>query len=209
MVDSATLGGGFADTTSHIGQVDSFLRLGGDSMAAIKLAGLARRQGLALTVGHIYDHETLIEMAAAISTQTLDSANIASFSLLSEPDGRDAMIDLAMRQCQLSDAGEIEDLYPCTPLQEGLMALTAKRPGAYTFATEYELPSHINIESFKRAWDEVSEANPILRTRIIQAGSGSMYQAVICGVLPWEYFDNHGPDMTKWQEWVNGWFDFI
>ncbi|TVY84983.1 Nonribosomal peptide synthetase [Lachnellula suecica] len=187
-----------------IGRHDSFLRTGGDSMAAIKLAGVARRQGLTLTVGNIYNHETLAEMAAATSNQVLDSADVVPFSLLSEPDGRNAMCTLATRQCQLRKPDEIEDVYPCTPLQEGLMALTAKRPGAYTVAVEYELPADLDASRFQKAWDEVANANPVLRTRIIQAGSGSMYQVVVSGSLPWEYFHGQGPDRTKWQDWKLG-----
>ncbi len=192
---------------SSIGMDDSFLNIGGDSLAAIKLAGAARREGLELTVGHIYKHQSLSEMALALAscTHTLDSngARVAPFTLLSEPDGRDTKVKLATRKCQLSEADEVEDMYPCTPLQEGLMALTVKTPGAYTVAFEYELPVRVDIQRFQRAWDEVVKANPILRTRIIQARSGLMFQVVTRGALSWKSF-HHRPDKKEWQDWKLG-----
>jgi aryl carrier-like protein len=192
--------------SGNIGRDDSFLDVGGDSLAAIKLAGAARREGLILTVGHIYGHQTLSEMAEAVSMCGPDvtAASIAPFSLLSGPDDRAAMVKLAVRQCRLRDAEEIEDIYPCTPLQAGLISLTAKRPGAYTVALEYELPGFVDIQGFQSAWAEVVEANPILRTRILQARNGLMYQVVVRAGLLWESSHDQVSDKTEPQDWKMG-----
>lgn len=172
---------------SEIGLDDSFFDLGGNSINAMKLAGAARQQGLKLAVSHVYGNENLAAMAASVELASSESAStIQPFSLLPESEDREAIITRVIRQCQLRNKSEIEDVYPCTPLQEGLMSLTARRPGAYTVAFEYELPVGLDVARFQRAWNAAMKANPILRTRIIQANTGAMYQAVIRGSLPWD-----------------------
>ena len=45
---------------------DSFFKLGGDSMAAMKLVGLARERSLQLTVAHVFRHPRLLDFAHAV-----------------------------------------------------------------------------------------------------------------------------------------------
>ncbi|KAI1258959.1 acetyl-CoA synthetase-like protein [Xylariaceae sp. FL1019] len=51
---------------SSIGPDDSFFQLGGDSMAAMNLVGLARKAGLELTVRHIFRHPKLHDLVRAL-----------------------------------------------------------------------------------------------------------------------------------------------
>ncbi|PHH92578.1 hypothetical protein CDD83_6740 [Cordyceps sp. RAO-2017] len=170
-----------------IGMQDGFFDLGGSSIDALKLASAARKQGLELALSCVYGNDSLAAMAASVrpaSEATVDS--LEPFSLLEE---REPVLKCVMQQCRLQDTSEIEDVYPCTPLQEGLVSLTAKRPGAYTVAFEYELPEDVDTSRFQRAWDSVVEANPILRSRFVQASTGTMYQAVIRGSITWSSRD--------------------
>ncbi|TAQ84797.1 hypothetical protein B7494_g6879 [Chlorociboria aeruginascens] len=192
---------------SEIGLDDSFFSLGGDSVTAMRLAGAARREGLELEVGHIYDNKSLREMAAAVQFQedTEDADTIAPWSLLPEPIDRASMIKFVIRQCQLREESNIEDVYPCTPMQEGLMSLTAKTPGAYTLAYEYKLPLDFDIKRFQEAWDMVADANPILRTRIVQATNGVMYQVVVHERIPWEFRGSQDSNaMDRIHDWKLG-----
>ncbi|OJZ79695.1 hypothetical protein ASPFODRAFT_148698 [Aspergillus luchuensis CBS 106.47] len=50
-----------------IGMDDSFFRLGGDSIAAMRLAGAARGDGLVLTVADIFRHQSISQHAPLIS----------------------------------------------------------------------------------------------------------------------------------------------
>ncbi|KAI1109266.1 acetyl-CoA synthetase-like protein [Nemania sp. NC0429] len=172
---------------SSIGLDDHLMELGGTSIHIMKLAGAARRQGLLLSVGDALRSGSLAEMAASLKPTSMEeSAPLLPFELIHKSDHHDMLIDRAVQICQLRDRGDIEDMYPCTPMQEGLMSLTARKPGAYTAAFEYELPTDVDIDRFRRAWDLVVDANPILRTRFIQSTSGIMYQAVVRGTLLWE-----------------------
>ncbi|KAL6855594.1 NRPS [Amphichorda felina] len=61
-------------TPSMIGLDDSFFRLGGDSITAMKLVGEARRAGLRLAVADVFRHTRLQELAlASTSSDVVDS----------------------------------------------------------------------------------------------------------------------------------------
>lgn len=87
-------------------------------------------------------------------------------------------------QCQCRP-DELEDVYPCTALQEGMMALTFKNPAAYTVEYEYALPANLDPARFQAAWAHAIEANPILRTRIVPTRQRGCVQAVVRGSVPW------------------------
>ncbi|KAF2966542.1 hypothetical protein GQX73_g7025 [Xylaria multiplex] len=176
---------------SDVGLDDSFTVLGGTSIHLMKLAGAARQQGVILTIGDALRRGSLADMAASLTLEPVEVATpVQPFSLIPKSEDREALIDQAMHTCQLQDRRKIEDLYPCTPLQEGLMSLTTKRPGTYVVAFEYELPPNLDIQRFQRAWNAVMACNTILRTRFMQSTTGSMYQIVLRDILPWESATN-------------------
>ena len=175
---------------ADIGADDSFFRLGGDSIAAMKLAGVAREDGLGLTVALVFQQPKLSNLARAIQPASGVAVNIPSpFSLLDEDGLRDAVLQLAVDQCRVS-RDQIADLYPCTALQEGLIALTAKTAGAYIAHFSYHLPYDTDLDRFRAAWNAVARANPILNTRIIQHDQWGSFQVVVPADLPWAVYDN-------------------
>ncbi|KAI1164420.1 hypothetical protein F5B18DRAFT_252198 [Nemania serpens] len=190
---------------SDIGLDDNFAELGGTSIHLMKLAGAARQQGVAISIGDVLRRGSLAEMAASFTLAPVEGQTpIQPFSLVPNSEDHDALVRQAMRTCQLQNRRDIEDLYPCTALQEGLMSLTARRPGAYTIALEYELPAKVNIERFQQAWNAVVASNSILRTRFMQSTTGSMYQVVLRTMLPWESDTNAKPSSYHATNWKLG-----
>ncbi|OXV10693.1 hypothetical protein Egran_01550 [Elaphomyces granulatus] len=173
-----------------IGINDDFFRLGGDSLAAMKLVVIAREEhGVHLTVSDIFRHRTLSKLITMSSTECngdKEKQAISPFSLLfGTEDDRNEVITAAIAQCKVR-LDQIEDIYPCTPLQEGLIALTAKTAGSYIGQFTCELPSQVNLDHFRQAWQDTIDANPILRTHIIQTTTQGMFQAVIKGEISWK-----------------------
>jgi amino acid adenylation domain-containing protein len=159
----------------EIGKNDDFLQVGGDSISAIQLTSLARRHGLGLTVASIFKDARLSCMASSVIL--LDDKNPLgetpiTFSLL--PDCDDDLLSLAREQCGLVSNESIEDAYPCTPLQEGLMALAVKQPGSYVAKHLYKIPEHVEIPRFIQAWDRTVSACTSIRTRIVFINGKSM-----------------------------------
>jgi non-ribosomal peptide synthetase component F/aryl carrier-like protein len=165
----------------------NFFHLGGDSLAAIKLVGRARNAGLAISVQEIFLHPTLSglsKFARSISSQKLTT--VPPFSLLassSEFEG-DVIVQNAAAQCQ-RETSEIEDVYPTTPLQEGLFTLSMHRR-SYFNQYAFQLDASVEIERFKSAWAATIRAIPILRSRIIISQQYSTLQAVVDEEIEWE-----------------------
>ena len=172
-------------TEGSIGVNDSFFRLGGNSITAMQLIRMARDEKIALTVAEIFKNPRLLDMARqATNAELFSSYDIAPFSLLTSNIHKVEVRAKAAERCNI-DPTLIEDIYPCTPLQEGLVALTAKLPTAYISRNIIELPKQIDIQRFKRAWDSVVILNAILRTRIIQTKHGAM-QVVVNEGIKWK-----------------------
>jgi hypothetical protein len=81
----------------------------------------------------------------------------------------------------------IEDIYPCTPFQEAVFALSLKsREGAFLAQDISCLPVGIDIVRLKSAWESVVAANPIMRTIIYQTVEGDLFQAVLKESINWK-----------------------
>lgn len=170
---------------ADIGVKDNFFALGGDSLKAMKLVAAARAEGLSLTVAQIFANPTLSRMAATAElVSDTPEADIAPFSLLTGGwKAEDAQAEVA-GLCKLSSSA-IEDVYPCTPLQEGLMALSAKVSDAYIAQRVVDLQDAQAAQRLKAAFETVSTSCPILRTRIVQVPGHGLMQVVVRGRLPW------------------------
>ncbi|KAL8417423.1 hypothetical protein RB596_007520 [Gaeumannomyces avenae] len=108
----------------------------------------------------------------------------APFSLLTGDESeRLSLVRLAAEQCRVPRE-HIEDMYPCTPLQEGMVLLSAKTPRAYAATFAYALPAAVDPDRFSAAWDATVRAHAILRTRIIQTDSQASLQVVLCKPPP-------------------------
>ncbi|KAH8736477.1 nonribosomal peptide synthase 11 [Ilyonectria robusta] len=173
---------------SSIGRESSFLFLGGDSLAAMRLVSMARHEGYSLTVAKIFQAPRLQEMAAnaveRINAIT-NSPLILPFSLM---DGSFDKESLA-KACNI-EPEEIEDAYPCTPLQEAVMARTTRRAGDFVSQGLTQLAGDIDIERLRYAWETVAAATPILRTRIVECPGHGLLQVVVKGAITWSVWGN-------------------
>lgn len=164
---------------------DNFFRLGGDSIDAMKLVATVRAQGVHLTMAIVFQHPRLMDMCLAASTgSTMERGDdvIPPFSLIEAAQVNELRQE-ACRQCRISPA-LIEDIYPCTPLQEGMLAVSMKRPGMEMAQMSFTLPSRVNLDRFKRSWEAAVRRNAILRTRLISTEAGA-FQVVTSEHAEW------------------------
>ncbi|KAI1867208.1 uncharacterized protein JN550_007260 [Neoarthrinium moseri] len=176
-----------------IGADDSFFQIGGDSIAAMKLVALAReRFGIRLAVGDIFKNPQLSALAQLAGTHMCvdDRVEISPFSLLSDEDPGTMKL-LASGVLEVSP-GTIEDMYPCTALQEGLLASTSFAESSYVADKIFRLEPDVDLHQFRQAWQHVFDETPILRTRIIEIPGKGPFQVVLRQTLPW--FEVNGYD---------------
>lgn len=172
---------------SDIGANDHFFRCGGDSIAGMSVVALARTAGWELTLSSMLEAPHLSSMALLMQPNSNGSeVSLAPFSLLGPKQERDEIVRAAIEQCQINRPNVVEDLYPCTPLQEGLFALGGHRDGSYIGQWTYNFTADISTDRLRWAWDQVAQNHHILRTRIIKAPSQKMYQVVLKESICWQ-----------------------
>ncbi|KAJ6781995.1 hypothetical protein PWT90_01282 [Aphanocladium album] len=172
---------------NDVGLDDNFFQLGGDSIKAMIMSTRAMDAGLRLAAADILAYPRLCDMAELTTRESTDESHCSGqysppppFSLLPESYNHDDLLQEVSEQCEIGKHS-VEDVYPCTPLQEGLFALTMKQPSAYVFKFTLQLTEDLDIDRFQDAWNTVLALNHILRTRIVCATSigGSLVQAVM------------------------------
>lgn len=100
------------------------------------------------------------------------------FSLLGSEESVKEANQAAATTCGVS-SDMITDIYPVTPMQEGLFALSNKKSGAFMKQDVFELHSNLDVEKFRRAWVATIQQSPILRTRFIMTESLRVLQVVV------------------------------
>lgn len=180
---------------TEIGRNDSFLGIGGDSISAIQLVTMARNQGLGLSIASIFRDPRLSQVAAsAVVNDAEDSEELEPFALLPNIPS-DYTIHEAKKQCGVGQSVLIEDMYPCTKLQEGLMALATSNAGSYVAHHAFRLADDVDVEAFKIAWEHTVEITSTLRTRIVPI-HGTFVQVVLEEHAAWE--DASGLDVEQY-----------
>ncbi|WP_028595414.1 non-ribosomal peptide synthetase [Paenibacillus assamensis] len=76
---------------------------------------------------------------------------------------------------------EIQNIYPCTPLQEGMLfhSLLDQQSQAYFEQTTFHLSGSLNIKWLERSFNELIERHDILRTNFIHEKTKTPQQVVL------------------------------
>ncbi|PLN80181.1 nonribosomal peptide synthase SidD [Aspergillus taichungensis] len=170
-----------------VGLDSGFFELGGDSISSIALVARAREQDIGFSVAHVFTFQTPSKLAANVEAiLENDDDAVLPFSLLGQTSKAEAF-RCAIDQCEIG-ASQVDDIYPCTPLQEACIVCTMNRPGSFQAQFSFKVSPTIDLTCLKHVWHKVADSNPILRTRIIQTPMLRMLQVVTSNdvELPWE-----------------------
>ncbi|KAL5358103.1 hypothetical protein BJX96DRAFT_173136 [Aspergillus floccosus] len=175
--------------TSAIDAEDSFLQIdGGDSISAMRLVRLAQEHGMRLSAADVFSHPVLCDLATMVVFENPSTETVHPFSLWQGPWTVDRLKEEAAARCDVCPE-QIEDIFPCTALQEGLLALTSRDPNLYTWREVFKLHDHIDISRMQQAWDSVANSMPILRTRVIDLPPHGLHQVIVNEPIPWDSGD--------------------
>jgi len=175
-----------------IGRQDSFLGLGGDSVSCMKLVSEAAAAGLRFSVADVFQHATLADLGKFVCGQ-LEEGDVGLQPLLVEPPepyelvgGLPKFFSLReeLRKTYKIAASTVEDVYPATPMQEGLMAETVAHPEAYILQEVLRFSRNVDINALRSALETLVETCPILRTRIVRLRGLGTCQVVISDSEP-------------------------
>ncbi len=153
-----------------VGADDTFVDVGGDSVSAMRLVAAARREGFDMSRrGCVFARAGLSVLAASMrdTRQTVESRSqsythgdtIQPFSLLTGAVDEAAVRAEVMAKCGETDPGIVEDVYPCTPLQESMLVASSREPGAFVSMRLYRIPDHVPSDQLRSAWAAVVQRN--------------------------------------------------
>jgi amino acid adenylation domain-containing protein/non-ribosomal peptide synthase protein (TIGR01720 family) len=103
-----------------------------------------------------------------------------------------------------------EDIYPLSPMQQGLLFHTLYEPeaGLYFNQVGCYLSGKLNLVAFEYAWQEIVNRHPVLRTRFVWEQVVEPLQIVHHRVNPeWERQDWRGLKEAEQQDCIQGWLD--
>ncbi|KAJ5884891.1 hypothetical protein N7495_009401 [Penicillium taxi] len=187
----------------EIGIHDNFFSIGGESISAMQVVTQSWSTGLLLTVADLFQFQTIAALATHIHIQDQSREVFATvpFSLINSSDRLEDILAL-LQSTRGVENDVVEDIYPCTALQEGLIALTAKNGSAYVNELKYQLPGDVDLTRLEAAWHATMAANPVLRTRIIQLDARRCYQVVLSEDSHWQLY----PDMQTYRQESRAYF---
>ncbi|WP_406320106.1 amino acid adenylation domain-containing protein [Streptomyces sp. NBC_01637] len=146
-----------------VGPRDNFFALGGDSVSAVFLVSRAREAGFTLTARQVFAHQTLAELAAVAVVPDTVSHPPAPVP----EDYPLAGLDRASLDRVLDGTGPngVQDIYPCTPLQAGMLFEAVHDPGgdAYFIQYRWEIEGDLAPDTVTAAWQHVVDRHDALR----------------------------------------------
>lgn len=93
------------------------------------------------------------------------------------------------------DYRRIEDIYPLSPIQQGLLFHTLYAPESQMYFEQWSCSLHgnLNLAALQEAWQEVINRHPILRTAFNWQNLDEPVQVVLRQLeLPWQQYDWRG-----------------
>ena len=172
----------------HIGRHDNFFSLGGHSLLAITVIERMRRIGFNLDVRSIFIAPTLAELAG-----TLTDASVIVVPPLGIPFNCEVITPEMLPLVTLTAAeietvattvtggvGNIQDIYPLAPLQEGILFhhLMAERGDPYLLEMVLGFDNRTRIDKYIKALQAVINRHDILRTAVLWEGLSEPVQVV-------------------------------
>ncbi|HEU0079607.1 MAG TPA: amino acid adenylation domain-containing protein, partial [Longimicrobiaceae bacterium] len=157
----------------RVGVEESVFELGGDSILAIQVVARARQRGLRLTPRQLFERSTVARLAEVVEPLDAgpDAASRGPHRRPEDPGGRTAsdfpLAGIAQAEVDRLLGGEpgVDDVYPLTPMQEGMLFhCLYEGAGAYIGQFGFTLDGELDARAFERAWQGVVDRHPVLRT---------------------------------------------
>ncbi|HEY6350877.1 MAG TPA: amino acid adenylation domain-containing protein [Candidatus Angelobacter sp.] len=183
---------------TRVGLGDNFFYLGGDSILSIQVVSRARRAGLEINPREIFEQQT-VEGLAAVARERVEEPRQSSAKKGPE------LVELsAEERARLEGVyGELEEVLPLSPLQEGLLFHSLYDQSAadtYTVQLSLELVGVIDAARMKLAFAAVLHRHANLRVSIYHQGAGRALQVVPGKMeLPWREIDLSALDAAAQQ----------
>jgi amino acid adenylation domain-containing protein len=166
---------------AEVGRHDNFFELGGHSLLIVQILDRLRAAGFAAEVRDVYESPTLAGLAEVLrrggveetpvvaANRIVDGCTLITPDLLPLVELTQAEIDRIVRTVP-GGAANIQDIYPLTPLQEGILfhhVLNEKVSDPYVVPTIWEISGTKTLQNLVGALQAVIDRHDVLRTAIL------------------------------------------
>ncbi|KAL8781964.1 MAG: hypothetical protein Q9213_005772 [Squamulea squamosa] len=167
-----------------IHQNDGFIKLGGDSVNAMQLAGAAAARSISLTTADIFQHPTLSGMSlAALATVDVKSPcnESAGYLPLRRHGPQPSIDDMYCPALRIKSQDKIEDIVEATDLQAFMVSCGLLKTHGYINYFAFDLAGPIVLSRLEDACRKLVARHSVLRTAF------AIHNARIYQVLRKEY----------------------
>jgi len=153
----------------------NFFQLGGDSINAIQVISRAKKQGIRLSLKHLYQYQNIAELAAA--AEILQKEEVEAEPFISYPT---ISIDREAVYRQLPPGAQVEDIYPVTPYQRHMLAnyFTHHEPGLFVIQRTTSMPIPLAADVMAQSLQKITDLHPLLRTTFVWEGLDEPVQVI-------------------------------
>ena len=165
----------------RVGVHENFFEIGVDSIVGIQMVSRARQAGLVLDPTQLFRCPTVAELATAAESGRDHRGSSGPWVSAATPFSlAPAGIDLEAVQRAFAEGGGIEDLYPLTPVQQGMLYHTLAEPEAGRYVEQFvcRLRGELDLPALRDSWDRLVARHPALRSTIHWTDVGGSYQVV-------------------------------
>jgi len=141
----------------RVGVDDNFFELGGDSISSVRVRAAGARRGLRFTVQDLFECRTVSRLGERVERAEGEEGT--------EPE-RPGPFELISARDRARLGPEIEDAYPLSELQAGMLFHTELEPGEaiYHDIVSFHLEMALEPETLRAALEAVTAAHQVLRT---------------------------------------------
>ncbi len=164
----------------RVGRQDNFFELGGHSLLIMEMLEQLNKVGLWTEGSRVFENATLAELASDLTSRAAEQFEVAPNLIPLNCEAiNPQMLPLVQLDSQSIDriiqsvpggAGNIQDIYPLTPLQEGLLfhhVLDDQGGDTYVEVTLLSVNSRSRLQALIEALQRTIDRHDILRTAIL------------------------------------------
>ncbi|KAJ5369521.1 non-ribosomal peptide synthetase [Penicillium cosmopolitanum] len=152
----------------------SFHALGGDSISALNLVSMLRRQGYEMKVSDILSRNTLRQQAALMEQSIKSNTTVTTQNIQYKPPDTvwERLSQLGVRK------DEVEDIYPCSPGQIEFLTQGNKQEQFWQLLAVRELPKDFDFDRWIQLTTKLTQNSQILRALYVYAEEANVNTAV-------------------------------